>query len=101
MRTRAPLLVAAACLAAWALWVLARPSAPQRPSVVMPLFSRMDKNGDGSLDPVEYGSISSPRVPLKTLDISGDGAVSPAELEAFLVEVSPAEFECNLKKSRR
>ena len=99
---RAALLLAVtALLASWALWVMARPARPQHPSVVTPLFARMDTDGNGSLDEVEYRTVSSPRVPLKTLDISGDGAISPAELEAFLVEVSPAEFECNLKKSRR
>jgi len=79
---------------ALAFWTVGRPMAPRHADLVQPLFARMDGNGDGGLDADEYGPLAGPTVPLPRVDIDGNGTISPAELEAFLLYVDPTRFSC-------
>ena len=94
-------LLPAVLLSGVSLWMVARNLRAQVPKAIVPLFNRMDLNHDGVLDADELAALAPPMVPMDSLDVDGDGVLVAAEVEMFLVTVSPTAYACSPLNAQR
>jgi len=70
---------------AHALWGT---QAPLQPST-LDLVHRLDVDGDGAISRGEYDRVSDGQLSFATVDLDGDGALQPRELEVLVTHISP------------
>lgn len=65
-----------------------RSPAPRAPQAAADLAAVLDRDGDG-VDAADYARVSDGVVPFTTVDLDGDGVLSPLELDRILATQSP------------
>ncbi len=61
--------------------------------VISGIFTTLDRNGDGAIQPTEIARASDPVPSFERLDLDGNGSLSPAEVLASLRAQDPALFD--------
>ena len=84
----------ALALSAVSVWWLWKPAILDNPTATTALHLRLDADGDGQLTVEELAPTLPPKVSAEIHDLDRDGLVSPGELEAALLWVTPTWLHC-------